>query len=752
MFHKKFLKYPKSFVLNSDVADDFPSNILFSFVFQELKNEFEDLSPDHLISLSLQFINALLEMLTQDQKPHLYFQTGSLREEEYTKIFNNIALSILKKASLNNWVLSPQKRNTLIDQLQSRLEILLEHNTVYVLGITAFRPRMEKLLMHFQNHENINLVLSWNPVDHPIYKGDPLYLSHKLIGKLEKTTVPLFLKNSSKKTKFAFSNQTDEVIAITDLTQHFLNEGKQVMIVVENSSLRRLILKRLDTLKILPLKNRALFETPKGQFLFQSAFILANPLEIQSLIDYMKHPFLKLDFEEICRMEVEVRQKNFSFILDSEPRKISHPIFQDFFEKMSDLKRKPFLEGLQELILSTDENYNDLFATLTLFPKLDSLGMVSLIKTLLQSTYIESENTQRKASNVSVLSPLEARLQISDVMILAGLNKTLWPSSKDNLWLGDEMRNNNNLPSFLEYSGLSKLDFEQLSSSSPLTFATYSEKIEGTLEKPSTLLLFWNKGELPFKERILAPTPLTTRPFAKVPGQNFDISVTDLKLLLKNPYCFYMKHFLKLIPLKKIPKTLGPQEIGTIIHRVIEKIMKAQNTPDIDQILSLLPLNIYQKFQLKSLCELIVGKKEQLSQEGFEFVAEEKVTFSIGNFTIRARCDLLLKRNGQIERIIDYKSSTPPSIKSVERGDEFPMVIESLALKTASRLEYWHTPLHASQIKTSHLEIDESWIDTMQDALEEKLKPYMEPEIIFENSKEEVFEKEYNLLLKRASN
>ena len=734
------------------MVDDFPSNILFSFVFQELKNEFKDLSPDHLISLSLQFINALLEMMTQDQKPHLYFQTGSLMEEEYTKIFNKVALSVLKKASQNNWVLSPQKRNTLIDQLQTRLEILLKNNTVYILGITAFRPRMEKLLMHFQNHEKINLVLSWNPVNHPIYKGDPLYLSNKLIGKLGKETIPLFIENSVKKTKLAFSNQTDEVIGIANLTQHYLTQDKRVMIVVENGPLRRLILQRFSTLKFLPLKKIALFLTPKGQFFFQSAFVLAHPLEIQSLIDYMKHPFLKIAFEEVCKMEVEIRQKNFSFILDSEPRKITHPLFQGFFEKMSDLKRKPFLEGLMELVSNSDEDYSNLFETLELFPSLDQLGMVSLIKTLLQSTYVENEHAQNALPNVSVLSPLEARLQTSDVMILAGLNKTLWPSSKHNLWLGEEMRNSNSLPSSLEYEGLSKLDFEQLSSSAPLTFATYSEKIEGVLAKSSTLLLFWDKGELPFRQKIIAPPPLAQRLFAQVPGQNFDISVTDLKLLLKNPYCFYMKHFLKLTPLKKIPKILGPQEIGTIIHRVIEKIMRAQNTPDIDQILSLLPLSIYQKFQLKSLCELIVARKEQLSLEGFEFVAEEKVTFSIKNFTIRARCDLLLKREGRVERIIDYKSSTPPSIKSVERGDELPIVVESLALPTASHLEYWHTPLHASQIKTSHLEINEDWIDTMRNVLEEKLKPYMGPEIIFENIGEEVFEKEYNLLLKRASN
>ncbi|MGE3143353.1 MAG: PD-(D/E)XK nuclease family protein [Hyphomonadaceae bacterium] len=188
----------------------------------------------------------------------------------------------------------------------------------------------------------------------------------------------------------------------------------------------------------------------------------------------------------------------------------------------------------------------------------------------------------------AIWSPLEARLQRRDVMILGGLNEGVWPAPPpEDAFLSRAMRNRLGLPSPDARIGLAAHDFAQLACA-PRLVLTRALKQGGapalasrwlwrlkTLLKgaglalaPADHALAWARA-LDAPERMAPLKPPRPAPPAEARLQR--ISVTEVETLIRDPYAVYARRILGLEVLKPVGYEPGAAERGSAIHKAIEE-------------------------------------------------------------------------------------------------------------------------------------------------------------------------------------
>jgi ATP-dependent helicase/nuclease subunit B len=188
---------------------------------------------------------------------------------------------------------------------------------------------------------------------------------------------------------------------------------------------------------------------------------------------------------------------------------------------------------------------------------------------------------------VRILGPLEARLTVSDRVVLGGLVEGTWPpESNTDAWLSRPMRLALGLDLPERRIGLSAHDFAQLLGAREVILS-HAAKIAGTPTVASRFVqrlaavagprwenavtrgqnyLAWAR-ELDRPERIVpAPQPAPSPPRAARPK---GLSVTEIEHWLRDPYTIYAKHILRLRPLDAVDTAPGAAERGTIIHTAV---------------------------------------------------------------------------------------------------------------------------------------------------------------------------------------
>jgi ATP-dependent helicase/nuclease subunit B len=322
---------------------------------------------------------------------------------------------------------------------------------------------------------------------------------------------------------------------------------------------------------------------------------------------------------------------------------------------------------------------------------------------------------------LSILGPLEARLQSFDTAVLGGLNEGTWPKGAPvDPWISRQMRDDIGLERPERDIGLSAHDFASLASG-PRVILTRAQKSEGTptiesrwiqrlrqlingvgLEKelPSkTPYAEWarqldNPGE-PKPERRPAPTPpVNVRPRS--------LTVTEIETWLRDPYAIYAKHILRLRPLDPLDDAVGPLERGNTIHEALEQFTleypDALPADAADRLIAIAD-GIFKR-------EAIPHATLALWRPRFEraarwFVEEERIrrahvsrsfvekkgvrkfASTGGDFELRCRADRIdvLKTGGAA--IVDYKTGQAPAKKQVNALLAPQLPLEGVILRTA---------------------------------------------------------------------
>ncbi len=198
-------------------------------------------------------------------------------------------------------------------------------------------------------------------------------------------------------------------------------------------------------------------------------------------------------------------------------------------------------------------------------------------------------------SRIRILGPLEARLVTFDRVVLGGLNEGSWPpDSRIDAFLNRPMRRDLGLNLPERRIGLSAHDFVQVAGTREVVMtrarrqagaetvaSRFWQRIEAVAPanawndacKRGDVLLRLARSLDHSKEKYTpVPAPTPRPPTAIRPSQ---LSVTEIRDLVRDPYTIYAKHILRLVPLDDIDADPGAADRGIILHEALAQFTRA---------------------------------------------------------------------------------------------------------------------------------------------------------------------------------
>ncbi len=207
-----------------------------------------------------------------------------------------------------------------------------------------------------------------------------------------------------------------------------------------------------------------------------------------------------------------------------------------------------------------------------------------------------------KHPRLSILGPLEARLQCPDLAILGGMVEGSWPPEPArDPWMGRPMRQDFGLPLPEWRIGLAAHDFCQ-AMAAPLVMMTHAERVGGAPTVPSRWLarlelvarqlngltgkddpnpLRANSGDwLAWQELLDQPErgskPISLpRPTPPADNRFTDLSVTAVERWVADPYGHYAAAILKLRALDPVDQPPDASERGSLLHAALHRFIRS---------------------------------------------------------------------------------------------------------------------------------------------------------------------------------
>ncbi|WP_300549544.1 double-strand break repair protein AddB [Roseovarius sp.] len=325
----------------------------------------------------------------------------------------------------------------------------------------------------------------------------------------------------------------------------------------------------------------------------------------------------------------------------------------------------------------------------------------------------EVRNPIEPHPNILIWGTLEARVQGADLLILAGLNEGSWPEApKPDPWLNRTLRHQAGLLLPERRIGLSAHDFQQAVAAPEvwLTRSVRSDDAEtvvsrwlnrmqnllsglpdqggvAALEDMRSRGRDWLQRVAQLEEPGYVPSAKRPAPCPPVAARPTQLSVTEIKRLIRDPYAIYARHILglrRLDPLMKQPDALLR---GTVLHEVLECFVRetcddpARCTKALllEKAVTILAENVpwaeARALWLSRLervadwfIEHEIGRQVLATPTAFE--AKGKAGMPDLGFTLTAKADRLdLDRYGTLH-IYDYKTGQPPTKKEQKAFDK----------------------------------------------------------------------------------
>jgi ATP-dependent helicase/nuclease subunit B len=317
---------------------------------------------------------------------------------------------------------------------------------------------------------------------------------------------------------------------------------------------------------------------------------------------------------------------------------------------------------------------------------------------------------------LSVLGPLEARLQRADLLILGGLNEGTWPAAPaPDPWMSRPMRAQFGLPPHERRIGLAAHDFAQ-AFMAPEVLLTRAQRVAGTptvparwLQRIDAVLAAQPGGPHPIQpaqdlagwvDAIDMPAaldpPVRPAPRPPVELRPRKLSVTEIRTLRRMPYAIYAKHVLKLRPVGVLDPEPEAADFGKIVHASVEQLAREwSQAPLADPRARLLQIGraqfgalleqpgiasfwwlrferLAQRFALDES-----ARRAKISQSWVEIAGALGFSAPGGTFMLTGKADRIdLLTEGSLA-IIDYKTGKPPSKTEVAKGFEPQLPLEA---------------------------------------------------------------------------
>lgn len=334
----------------------------------------------------------------------------------------------------------------------------------------------------------------------------------------------------------------------------------------------------------------------------------------------------------------------------------------------------------------------------------------SIFSGVLSSGQVRNPDTGRP--DVLILGTLEARVQSADLVILGGLNEGIWPQAPSpDPWLNRKMRQEAGLLLPERQTGLSAHDFEQ-AVTAPEVWITRSIRSDEAETVPSRWVnrilnlldgLPGNGGPDAIKamrargaewlaaakllgkpDTRIAPAP---RPSPKPPAmaRPSEISVTEVKTLIRDPYAIYAKRVLGLKELDPLSPEPDAPLRGIIIHRILERFVfdDPGAEPTLERLLTVAREEFDAQCPWPTIRELWMARFVPVAEWFVETEAGRRLMATPSKAEARGQIDLaglgvqLTARADRIDRadygsvvLYDYKSGAMPTKPQQQHFDK----------------------------------------------------------------------------------
>ncbi|MEM9750538.1 MAG: double-strand break repair protein AddB, partial [Pseudomonadota bacterium] len=318
-------------------------------------------------------------------------------------------------------------------------------------------------------------------------------------------------------------------------------------------------------------------------------------------------------------------------------------------------------------------------------------------------------------ARLSILGPLEARLQSADRIILGALNEGVWPADVGaDPWLSRPMRAAVGLPPPERRIGLAAHDFMQLASA-PEVFLSRAARRGGAPAAPSRWMLRLETllaneaqpGGLEVKRApasALRATDATPRlrswlaaldapdgfapaepPHPRPPAaaRPRSMSATAIETWVRDPYAIYAKRILRLRRLDAHEAPIGPAERGSALHEILAAWSRIDpGDPSAEQRMQDAAEQVLHGGAPPAIAALWVPRVVAMAHWYRRWaverapawrpaIIEETGTLTLprpgGDFTLTARADRIDAGAAGVS-IIDFKTGDPPNLKQVSAG------------------------------------------------------------------------------------
>ena len=618
---------------------------------------------------------------------------GSLIDEKFALHFQRKAsllniLSELQYKYLNDMQTEVQVRN---QDIRDWINHLDEYKLIIVCGSTASVPATADLMVAIAKKDNGRIILSGKiagSVKDFLIDSNPYNSEYKFLSRLKinyEDLQPIDVGNSPINFfNYVFSNNTDrlageeslsnchlvecmkeaeEAEVVAEIAQRAIQNQKSVLVITPDAAANQRISAALKARKI-----TADFSSGISGTMTAAGRAVLNFFDswIEQGNTYMFDKYYTSSnydlFKTIVKI-VDVFGKDFE------------PIF-DF----SDVVAMQIWAAIKDL----SDCLNNIDLHLSLFDAKALLADVIANVTV--------RGVMDDCAKVVVLGTIESRMQTADVVVLTGLNEGMFPArGYENDWLPIRLAKEIGLPPPDRKVSLQALDFMNLSCGKEVYWLR--SRISGGVQTIESRFLSrvyarFAGVDLTVGQDLLKTVRekdnLSYMPLDysdPVPPADWsDVYVTELELLIHNPYAFYVRHILRLYPKDDYWVAPDARQFGNLVHDVIEnsKVFLSENlVKDMDKkAMELLGIDsVLFHFWHKRFLEIAPIVAKELSDIKLS-VPEILGGVNINGRNIKARADRIWDGG-----VLDIKTGAAPSDTQLYKGNMPQLPLEAYILQ-----------------------------------------------------------------------
>ena len=372
----------------------------------------------------------------------------------------------------------------------------------------------------------------------------------------------------------------------------------------------------------------------------------------------------------------------------------------------------PAVEPLQELL-------DELATGATRLP-VDLEGYRTLFEAIATETVVRGPTQSHP--RLKILGLLEARLLHADMVLLGGLDETVWPpQTSAHAFLNRPMRAELGLSSPERRIGQTAHDFVQAMGTREVVISR-AQKRGGSPSVPSRFLqrlaalagaAQWSQSRAR-GQRALALTrhldgenevglrTARPRPAPPLDLRPTSLSVTRIETLRRDPYAIYAERILRLKPLDPIGAEAGARISGILLHDALAGFVKAHprgEVPDdaepelverarmaFAELLRNAEFRAFtwprHRFALAQFIAWERDRRENLAGISTELPGKMVLPLKDGSiFTLTGIADRVERRNDGSLAVIDYKSGRVPTLKEVRAGFSPQLTLEAAMIE-----------------------------------------------------------------------